>query len=313
MKKFSTYRKMSDAELDTSDQYVDTNILGVDNRAAEVVQDIVVTTAVTGVAESVAFGTLWKMGGKQIARGLEAKMSQKMATRLSKANFSHLRKLMMDRIRKLMSRGLQKAGAKAGTAVAAKVGTRVATAGARAGSGCTAGPVGCAAGAVYFVADMAFTIFSTIMDMTDEEGLLVLLNRAYIDELTEDFHEMYEAGLKDAFDESAVPDSEDRALEYMNEEKTFDPINFLFDYNENTKSYEINLEWATRFVELEDEYMASIGITGDWRKRMDDALQIGDNLSIPDIKKKGTSNLVVSMSSVSSSCLFFMIILLLLM
>jgi len=302
---------MSDAQLDTSDQYIDTNILGVDNKAAEIVQDIVVTSAVTGVAESVAFGTLWKMGGKQLARGLEAKMSQKMASRLSKANFSHLRKLMMDRMRKLMRKGLQKAGAKAGTAVAGKVGTRVATAGARAGSGCTAGPVGCAAGALYFVADMAFTIFSTIMDFTDKEGLLVLLNRAYIDELTEDFHEMYEAGLKDAFDESAVPDSEDRALEYMNEEKTFDPINFLFDYNEQTKSYEINIEWATRFVELEDEYMKSIGITGDWRTRMEDAIQLGDNLSIPDpTKKGGSSSFMVSMSSVSS-CLFFMMIILL--
>ena len=302
---------MSDAQLDTSDQYIDTNILGVDNKAAEIVQDIVVTSAVTGVAESVAFGTLWKMGGKQLARGLEAKMSQKMASRLSKANFSHLRKLMMDRMRKLMRKGLQKAGAKAGTAVAGKVGTRVATAGARAGSGCTAGPVGCAAGALYFVADMAFTIFSTIMDFTDKEGLLVLLNRAYIDELTEDFHEMYEAGLKDAFDEAAVPDSEDRALEYMNEEKTFDPINFLFDYNEQTKSYEINIEWATRFVELEDEYMKSIGITGDWRTRMEDAIQLGDNLSIPDpTKKGGSSSFMVSMSSVSS-CLFFMMIILL--
>ena len=302
---------MSDAELDTSDQFIDTNILGVDNKAAEIIQDIVVTSAVTGVAESVAFGTLWKMGGKQLARGIEAKMSKKMATRLSKANFSHLRKLMMDRMRKLMSKGLQKAGAKAGTTVAAKVGTRVATAGARAGSGCTAGPVGCAAGALYFVADMAFTIFSTIMDFTDKEGLLVLLNKAYIDELTEDFHEMYEAGLKDAFVEASVPDSEDRALEYMNEEKTFDPINFLFDYNEQTKSYEINLEWATRFVELEDEYMKSIGITGDWRTRMEEAVQLGDNLSVPDpTKKGGGSNIVVSMSSVSSCFCFMMIILL---
>jgi hypothetical protein len=301
---------MSDAQLDTSDQYIDTNILGVDNKAAEIVQDIVVTSAVTGVAESVAFGTLWKMGGKNIARGIEAKMSPKMASRLSKANFTHLRKLMMDRIRQLMRRGLQRAGTRAGTNIGGKVTTRVATAGARAGSGCTAGPVGCAAGALYFVADMAFTIFSTIMDFTDKEGLLVLLNRAYIDELTEDFHEMYEAGLKDAFDESAVPDSEDRALEYMNEEKTFDPINFLFDYNEQTKSYEINIEWATRFVELEDEYMKSIGITGDWRTRMEDAIQLGDNLSIPDpTKKGGSSSFMVSMSSVSS-CLFFMMIIL---
>jgi hypothetical protein len=251
------------------------------------------------------------MGGKNLARGIEAKMSKKMATRLSKANFSHLRKLIMDRIRKLMQHGLQKAGLKGGTTVAGKVGTRVTTAGARASSGCTAGPVGCAAGALYFVADMAFTIFSTIMDFTDKEGLLVLLNRAYIDELTEDFHEMYEAGLKDAFVEAAVPDSEDRALEYMNEEKTFDPINFLFDYNEQTKSYEINLEWATRFVELEDEYMKSIGITGDWRTRMDEAVQLGDNLSVPDLTKKGGgSNILVSMSSVSSCFLFMMIILL---
>jgi len=303
---------MSDAELDTSDQYIDTNILGVDNKAAEIIQDIVVTSAITGVAESVAFGTLWKLGGKQLARGIEAKMSQKMATRLSKANFSHLRKLMMDRMRKLMSKGLQKAGVKAGTTVAAKVGTRVATAGARASSGCVAGPVGCAAGALYFVADMAFTIFSTIMDFTDKEGLLVLLNRAYIDELTEDFHEMYEAGLKDAFDEDTVPDSEDRALEYMNEEKTFDPINFLFDYNEQTKSYEINIEWATRFVELEDEYMKSIGIIGDWRTRMDEAVQLGDNLSVPDLTKKdGGSNILMSMSSLSSCLCFMMIILLL--
>jgi hypothetical protein len=74
------------AKLDTSDQYVDTNILGVDNKAAEIIQDIVVTSAITGVAESVAFGTLWKLGGKQLAGGIEAKMSRKMATRLSKAN-----------------------------------------------------------------------------------------------------------------------------------------------------------------------------------------------------------------------------------
>lgn len=299
------------ADLDTSDQTIDTNILGVDNKGAQIVQDIVVTSAITGVAESVAFGTLWKLGGQQLARGIEAKMSPKMASRLSKANFSHLRKLMMDRIRHLMRSGLQKAGQKAGTAVGTKVGTRVAGAGARAGSGCTAGPVGCAAGALYFVADMAFTIFSTIMDMTDKEGLLVLLNKAYIDELTEDFHEMYEAGLKDAFEQSAVPDSEDRALEYMNEEKTFDPINFLFDYNKTTKEYEINIEWATRFVELEDEYMKSIGITGDWRARMENAVQIGDNMNIPDFEKKKSNALSISSSSMSSCFCFMMIILLL--
>ena len=298
------------ADLDTSDQTIDTNILGVDNKGAQIVQDIVVTSAITGVAESVAFGTLWKLGGQQLARGIEAKMSPKMASRLSKANFSHLRKLMMDRIRHLMRSGLQKAGQKAGTAVGTKVGTRVAGAGARAGSGCTAGPVGCAAGALYFVADMAFTIFSTIMDLTDKEGLLVLLNKAYIDELTEDFHEMYEAGLKDAFDQSAVPDSEDKALEYMNEEKTFDPINFLFDYNKTTKEYEINIEWATRFVELEDEYMKSIGITGDWRARMENAVQIGDNMNIPDFEKKKSNALSISSSSMSSCFCFMMIILL---
>lgn len=299
-------------ELDTSDQTIDTNILGVDNKAAEIIQDIVVTSAVTGVAESVAFGTLWKLGGKQLARGIEAKMSQKMAQRLSKANFTHLRKLMMDRIRQLMSKGLQKAGLRAGTAVGAKVGTRVAGAGARAASGCTAGPVGCAAGALYFVADMAFTIFSTIMDFTDKEGLLVLLNKAYIDELTDDFHEMMEAGLKDAFDEAAVPDSEAIASSYMNDEKEFDPINFIFSYNKDTEQFEIDLEWATRFVELEDEYMASIGITGDWRTRMEEATQVGDNISVPNLGGDGgSSTVVVSLSSLSSVFCMFMIILLL--
>jgi len=300
-------------ELDTSDQSIDTNILGTDSRALSIIQDIVVTSAVTGVAEAVAFGALWKAGGKQLARGIEAKMSQKMATRLSKANFSHLRKLMMDRIRKLMKDGLQKAGVKAGTTVAGKVGTRVTTAGARASSGCTAGPVGCAAGALYFVADMAFTIFSTIMDMTDKEGLLVLLNKQYIDELTDDFHEMYEAGLKDAFDESAVPDSAEAASAYMNEEKTFDPINFLFSYDKTEKAFTLDLKeptWILRFLDLEDEYMKSIGITGDWRTRADDAVTIGDNISIPDPTKGESGSLFTSSLLSSSSCLFFMMIIL---
>jgi hypothetical protein len=217
----------------------------------------------------------------------------------------------MDRIRKLMSKGLQKAGAKAGTAVAARVGARVATAGARAGAGCTAGPIGCAAGAVYFVADMAFTIFSSIMDFTDSEGLLVLLNKQFLDELTEDLHEMYEAGLKDAFDESAVPDSADAAAGYMNEEKLFYPESFLFDYNEDTEEYELNLEWAIRFVQLEDEYMASIGVTGDWRSRMEGAVQIGDHISVPDVTKD--SNTMMSLSSSMSSCCCMMMIILLLL
>ena len=299
-------------KLDTSDQGIDTNILGVDNKAAEIIQDIIVTSAVTGVAESVAFGTLWKFGGKQLARGIEAKMSQKMATRLSKANFTHLKKLVMDRIRQLMKKGLQKAGLRAGTSAAAKVGVRVAGAGTRAASGCTAGPVGCAAGALYFVADMAFTIFSTIMDFTDKEGLLVLLNKAYIDELTEDFHEMLEAGLKDSIDKSAIPDGDAKVEEYMNEEKTFDPINFVFDLNPQTNEYEPNIKWATRFMELEDEYMKSIGIIGDWRQRMKDAVNLGDKLSIPDITKKGgSSTFMLSMSSMSSCFCFMMIILLL--
>jgi hypothetical protein len=303
-------------ELDTSDQYIDTNILGTDNAALAGIQDILVTSAVTGVMESVAFGTLWKVGGQQLARKLEAKMSARMAERLSKANFQHLRKLMMERIRKLLKDGLQKAGTRAGTAVATKVGTRVVGAGGRAASGCTAGPIGCAAGALYFVADMAFTIFSTIMDMTDKEGLLVLLNRAYIDELTDDFHEMYEAGLKDAFDQSAVPDAEAATSSYMNDEKTFEPINFLFTYNKDTKSFGLDFEnptWILRFLDLEDEYMKSIGITGDWRGRMDDAIQIGDNMNIPDpTKSKDGSTLMSSISS-SSSCLCMMMIILLML
>ena len=75
------------ADLDTSDQTIDTNILGVDNKGAQIVQDIVVTSAITGVAESVAFGTLWKLGGQQLARGIEAKMSPKMASRSQRRTF----------------------------------------------------------------------------------------------------------------------------------------------------------------------------------------------------------------------------------
>lgn len=300
-------------ELDTSDQTIDTNILGTDNQALASIQDIVVTSAVTGVMESVAFGSLWKLGGKQLAGGIEAKMSARMANRLSKANFSHLRKVMMERIRQLLKNGLQRAGVKAGTSVGAKVGTRVAGAGGRAASGCTAGPIGCAAGALYFVADMAFTIFSTIVDMTDKEGLLVLLNRAYIDELTDDFHEMYEAGLKDAFDEAAVPDAEAAASSYMNDEKTFDPINFLFTYDEDAKAFTVDTKdptWILRFLELQDEYMATIGITGDWRARAEDAIQIGDNISIK--KSTTTSSVSISLSSLASCMCFMMIILLML-
>jgi hypothetical protein len=45
--------------------YLNTNILGSDDIGAQIAQDIIVSTVVTGLVENAVYGTVYHLGGKQ--------------------------------------------------------------------------------------------------------------------------------------------------------------------------------------------------------------------------------------------------------
>jgi len=296
-------RAVALAEAGYDQDFIDTNVLNIDNKGAEIVQDLVVTSAITGAFESAAGDVIWKLGGKQAAQYVEKNfISQAMAKRIMAANHSNLLQIVTNRIKAVLAGGAKKAATKLGI----KAGSSVAASMARSRSApaaCVAGPVGCAAATVYFVADLAFTIYNIILDVRDEDGLLVVFHRDYVDQIAEDYHEVLNEAFKEIGEE-----------EYMDTEVLFYPENFLVDVDPETGEVAMeDNEWVTRFNQLQDEYLEKeYNITGDWRSSL---LETQD-LSPLSLDYTGAplqaSKIILPTSSLLSVCCMIIIMLLLL-
>jgi hypothetical protein len=58
---------------------------------------------------------------------------------------------------------------------------------------------------------------------------------------------------------------------YLEDEIFFDPLLFVFGVDSETQELTVDPVWGKRYNDLQDEYMRSIGITGDWRARVESA------------------------------------------
>ena len=104
------------------------------------------------------------------------------------------------------------------------------------------------------MADLAFTIFNTILDIKDDRGILILFHKDYVDQITEDFDD----ALRAAFKEMDYPEA-------MDEKVLFYPEMFVYDFDEEGVPYlDERNEWADKYIEYENEYLRSIGIEDGW-------------------------------------------------
>ncbi len=305
--------------------YVNTNILNSENTGLIITQDILVTMAITNAVEKAAYGTIYNFGGKQALniafRRYNHAISKKTLQKLQQGVSGALMKNISKRMTQLFA---GKAANKVGTEVAkaagkqalkqgAKtIGTTAAKSGARSAAitagGCAAGPAGCAAGAVIggivFMADLAFTIFNTILDIKDDRGILILFHKDYVDQITKDFDD----ALRASFKEMDYPEA-------MDEKVLFYPEMFVYDFDEEGIPYlDERNEWADKYIEYENEYLRSIGIEDGWEYEINasdmtgtfqnDFSGLGNN---PDNIDKDDNLNMVSLSSSSLSCILLLL------
>ena len=294
---------------DDSD-YLNTTIINSNDAGVNLAQDIVVTMVVTGLVEDAAKGVIYNFGGKQALntafRRYDVKFTKEMMERLAKRANQKVTGSITKRIGQIFAK-------KSAQTVLKSLGKSAATAAARAGTitagGCTGGPAGCAAGAVIggivFIADLAFTIFSTLLDIRDKEGILNIFHKEYITNITKDFEDALNAG----FAEMGYPG-------IMDEEVVFYPESFVYEYDEDGNLFiDKSNEWTQKYLNYRDEYIKNLGIDDGWEERL-----ITNDVNVDDYKNNAlksttdtnTNKTIVSLSSSLSSCCLFLFSLLLL-
>ena len=286
--------------------YIDTNILNSDNTGVNIAQDIVVSTVVTGLVEDSVKGVVYNFGGKQALntafKRYDAKFTKEMMERLSKRASQKVTGSITKRMGQLFAKksaqSVLKSLGKTATGAAARAGTITA-------GGCTAGQAGCAAGAaiggIIFVADLAFTIFSTLLDIQDKEGLLNVFHKEYIQSISKDFEDSLNAG----FAEMGYPG-------LMDEEVVFYPDSFVFEFDDDGNMFiDTNNEWTQKYLQYRDEYIKGLGVDEGWEERLNST-----EVNLDDYKNKALASssgkYLISISSSLSSCCVLLFSLLLL-
>lgn len=250
--------------LSKSDEdYIDTQILDVDNTGLKITQDIVVSLGVSYLAEKAVKGTVYQLGGKQAlnaaTRRFNVKVTQKMMERIARTANQRLTGSFTKQLTQLFSR-------KAASVVLKSLGKAAASAAAKAGTvaagGCTLGPVGCAAGsavgAAVFAGELAFTIFATVQDIQDKKGMLTLFHKEYVDFIAKDFKDT----LDKTYETLGAPG-------FMEEEAFFYPEFFLISFDEDSTPYmDMDNPWAQKFIDYQNDYLKKIGIQDGWEDRI---------------------------------------------
>lgn len=293
--------------MPTSDEdYIDTQILDTDNTGLAIAQDIVVTAAVTGLVEEAVYGTIYHVGGKQALQAAFGRFD----TYFTKEMMEKLAKTATQKISTSSTRSIAKMFSKrAAQTVVRSIGKSAASAATKAGlaaaGGCTLGPAGCLAGSaiggVMFLADMAFTIYTTILDIQDKKGFMVLWHKDFVDRIANDYKE----ALENAYAEMGFPD-------YMNEEVLFTPESFVFDFRDDgTPYFDETNRWAQKYVQYRDEYFESVGIAPGWEERLETKeLRVADGLIVQEedgTKKKRVTVALVGIGLTILICLLFII------
>jgi len=171
-------------------------------------------------------------------------------------------------VQRALSKSAQTAAIKAGTQIGTKVAVKLSTAAGEAGlkamvTGGTVcaltGPqtlgMGCIVGAIITAIELAFAAINIALDIIDPNGLSVIINKADIKAVanfTRDWIKNNEpTGNPDYFDEEVFFDVESHML--------------LMDDKGNLS---VDSQWAAIYESYRDDYMALLGIQGDWRARL---------------------------------------------
>ena len=293
--------------MSNDQDYINTNLLNSDNTGVNIAQDIVVSTIVTGLVEDSVKGVIYNFGGKQALntafKKYDVKFTKEMMERLSKRASQKVTGSITKRMGQLFAK-------KSAQTVLKSLGKTATGAAVRAGAitagGCTAGPAGCAAGAaiggIIFVADLAFTIFSTLLDIRDTEGILNIFHKDYIEEISKDFKESLNAG----FEEMGYPG-------LMDEEVEFYPDAFVFNFDEDGNVFiDKSDEWTQKYLQYRDEYIKNLGISDGWEERLNSTEVNIDDYINNAIKPSGNGMFMsLSSSLISCCCLILFSILLL--
>jgi hypothetical protein len=293
--------------MSNDQDYINTNLLNSDNTGVNIAQDIVVSTIATGLVEDSVKGVVYNFGGKQALntafKKYDVKFTKEMMERLSKRASQKVTGSITKRMGQLFAK-------KSAQTVLKSLGKTAAGAAARAGAitagGCTAGPAGCAAGAaiggIIFVADLAFTIFSTLLDIRDTEGILNVFHKDYIEEISKDFKESLNAG----YEEMGYPGLMDQEVEFF-------PDAFVFNFDEDGNMFiDESSEWTKKYLQYRDEYIRNLGISDGWEERLNSTEVNVDNYINNAIKPSGNSMFMsLSSSLVSCCCLILFSVLLL--
>jgi hypothetical protein len=138
-----------------------------------------------------------------------------------------------------------------------------------AASGAQTAGVGCLVALAIEVMMLAFDAFNIAMDIIDPNGLSIVINKKDI--------ELVANHTRDWILQNR-PDASENAY-YFDEEVLFDYESFKWEYDEEGNIY-ANEYWASQYEKYRDEYMAGIGITGDWRSRL-------ESVNVPDVNDPG--------------------------
>ena len=176
---------------------------------------------------------------------------------------------------------------------AAVTGTKAAATGTKVGTKYAAsaslGPVGIALNVVMF----AFDMMNLIWSLTDTSGIAILLHKADIDQIAQS---TWLAMSKD--DPS-----------YFDDEIIFDPYQFMFNVNETTGAITADDTWGDVYNGHVDEYMKSIGITGDWRTKITAAeMPAPEDEPPPSESNKNTTLIIILLIAFLCLCMGFFLV-----
>lgn len=254
---------------DDRDTLVDTQIIDTDNKYLAIGQDIIVSSVLTGFVEDTVKTGVYRLGGKQVLEKALGRydmyVTPERLKRLKEVANQRITWKTNNIISKLASKKSAEKMLKTIGNQTTRVGTRLL---ARGSASRLATSV---ISSVLTVADLAFTIYTSIIDYRDEYGLQILWHQDYIDYISRDFKDT----LKEAYKKLNDP-------EYMDTPVTFEPEDFMFDMDEELGIYYLdkNNIWASKFKKYENEYLKSIGIKDGW----EDRIKLID-IDLPEIKK----------------------------
>lgn len=288
--------------------YLRTTVYKTGNTGIDLTQDIVVTLGVNMLATYAASGIVYNLGGKQALKAgtkhLNVKVTKKFLERLAAAANQKLAGSMTKQVSQVFTKEAARFALRAMGRTAVSAGTKAAGS---AAVGCTLGPVGCAAGTAIgvaiFIAEFAFSVANIVQDINDKKGITQLLHSGFVGQISEQFKNTINVGYRELLEK-------DEDYEYTEEEVYFRPELFLLDIDPDGEIYmDYDNEWARKFVQYQDEYLASIGVEPGWELRMVTGELAQPDLSVGRLREDDKKKVIIALT-MSGSFVFCLLLLL---